>query len=437
MNHDRPNEFALDLKDRNYDMQYYKMYQYRLNVLRERVETCCKAKWNHDFKINGKKVVKKSKVLDIQAGEPSWCVGTIYCEMKYKPNILDEVVNDTYGAPDLTKSYTDPEGTDEIMLDDESGRVILVGDLVRNTPFVSGTVVGLLGMEADAGTFQVLDICYPNALPQKPFPTISKKKIAFISGINASPRNPSLSLKLQLLQDSLSGELSTEIEMSEISRCIILGDSLNPGENREDLPGSLSEFGSFLGNLLKSIPVDILPGENDPSDRSLPQQPLHRALFDEALSPYFERENMNVFHSVTNPYWFDIEGCQLLATSGQQINDITKYIIPYYEETKTLKGDNIEHRLDLIEATLKWQNIAPTAPDTLWCYPYPDNDPFILTQWPHVYIVGNQPQFGYRKVTLENDTQVIIVAVPGFSATGQFVVFDLETLIPEIFTISV
>lgn len=425
------------MKTRNYDTQFFKMYQYRLNVLRKRVESCCESKWDNGFQIQGEKVVKKSKVLDIQAGEPCWCVGTVYCEMKYKPNILQEVVDDTYGAPDLVKSYTDPEGTDEIMLDDESGRVILVGDKVRKTPFVSGTVVGILGMEADAGTFQVLDICYPEALPQKPLKTVPGKKIALVSGINATPRSPVLSLKIQLLQDALTGDLDSDNKQNDIARCIILGNSLNPGQDRQDLTGSLREFTPFLSNVLKSLPVDILPGDNDPSDKSLPQQPLHKALFDEALSPYFEQANVDMFYSLSNPYWFDIEGLQLLATSGQQINDITKYIIPYYEEAKELKGDSIDHRLDLIEATLKWQNIAPTAPDTLWCYPYSDNDPFILKEWPHVYIIGNQPEFGYRKVELEGAVEVMIISVPEFSMSGQYLVLDLDTLVPEVHTIVV
>lgn len=437
VNHARPNEYALDMRDRNYDMQFFKMYQYRLNVLRKRVQSCCEAKWDHDFKIQGKNVVKKSKVLDIRAGEPCWCIGTVYCEMKYKPNILQEVVEDTYGAPDLTKSYTDPNGTDEIMLDDESGRVILVGDLVKNTPFVSGTVIGILGMEADAGTFQVLDICYPKALPQKSLPSLKNTKVALISGINATPNSPVGSLRLQLLQDTLTGELDSNSDLAQCSRCMIVGNSLSPGENRNDLPGSLKELTPFLSNILKSIPVDILPGENDPSDKSLPQQPLHKALFDDALNPFFEKENSDIFNTVTNPYWFDIAGLQLLATSGQQIDDIVKYIIPYYEETRTLKGDTIEHRLDLAEATLKWQNIAPTAPDTLWCYPYSESDPFILNEWPHVYIIGNQPQFGYRRVELEGGIEVTIISVPEFSSTGQFLTLDLETLTPQVHSIVV
>lgn len=59
--------------------------------------------------------------------------------------------------------------------------------------------------------------------------------------------------------------------------------------------------------------------------------------------------------------------------------------------------------------TLEWRHIAPTAPDTLCkliyivtsryiaddtgIYPFPDADPFIITHRPHVYVIGNQPEF--------------------------------------------
>lgn len=58
--------------------------------------------------------------------------------------------------------------------------------------------------------------------------------------------------------------------------------------------------------------------------------------------------------------------------------------------------------------TLEWRHIAPTAPDTLCkltlsqasssssrpgIYPFPDADPFIIHHRPHVYVIGNQPEF--------------------------------------------
>ena len=53
----------------------------------------------------------------------------------------------------------------------------------------------------------------------------------------------------------------------------------------------------------------------------------------------------------------------------------------------------------MAEHCLRWRHLAPTAPDTLTCYPFHDRDPFILTATPHVFFVGNQPAFEARVVT--------------------------------------
>jgi hypothetical protein len=53
-------------------------------------------------------------------------------------------------------------------------------------------------------------------------------------------------------------------------------------------------------------------------------------------------------------------------------------------------------RLELLQKTLTWRHLAPTAPDTLTCYPFADDDPFVMQQCPHVMFAGNQPQFETR-----------------------------------------
>lgn len=447
---EQDNAFALDFDKRDYSPQYHFLYQYRLTVLKNRIREQCYKKWDAGFQLNGKEVVEKKNVLDIQGKEPCWCIGTIYREMKYKPNVLEEVMNDTYGTVDINpESYTDPDGTDEIMLEDESGRLILVGDMIAETPFITGTVIGVLGMEADAGTFQVLDLCYPKALPQEPMPAAtSKGKIALVSGINISTTAQERVIKLQLLQEYLMGRLGNEEAVAQIGRLLICGDSIDFNPSSEDpgaLVNKLDEFGKFLGNTLQSISIDIMPGANDPSDRTLPQQPLHKALFRENLGQYFDKVNANLLNLVTNPYVFSINGLELLTTAGQNITDICKYVIPAKSDTESTTNvstddtdakcaKTTEHILDLMECTLKWQNIAPTAPDTLWCYPYKDRDPFILNKWPHVYIVGNQPYFGTRKVSLDG-AEVVMISVPTFSETGQIVLLDLEDLSTEVVTI--
>jgi DNA polymerase delta subunit 2 len=91
-----------------------------------------------------------------------------------------------------------------------------------------------------------------------------------------------------------------------------------------------------------------------------------------------------------------------------------------------------------MESSLRWQHLAPSAPDTLACYPYKDRDPFHLDACPDVYFAGCQPAFGSRVVELERrgagagaggeTTRTLAVSVPSFAATGTIVMVDLETL---------
>lgn len=423
--------FNLNFNERPYEKQFASIYFNRLIHLRPRILHNAKKKWGDEI-VNGKKVVKKDKVLDIKSDEPSWVVGTVYCEMKYKPNILEEVSKGIQGANTSVKSYTDPD-LDQIMLEDESGRVLLEGELLKNTILVTGTVVGVLGMESRPGVFQVVDLVYPFASAQKPTRD-SSSKIALVSGLQFNGLD---SVKYELLKDYLTGELGIESAKS-ISRLIIAGNSvLVTGEPEVDEKNkygarnksnytvdSVSQLDNFLVDLLQSIPVDIMPGETDPAETSLPQQPLHKAFFQKSKA-YLNTSN---FRTLTNPSWIQYDQLRLLGTSGENINDIYKYVVP----------DSIkDSRIDMLEATIVWQNIIPTAPDTLWCYPYPDKDPFTLSETPHVYFVGNQPNFETKTMQLEQGMNVKLIAIPTFSETAQIVLLDTDTLETEVISLDI
>jgi len=62
-------------------------------------------------------------------------------------------------------------------------------------------------------------------------------------------------------------------------------------------------------------------------------------------------------------------------------------------------------------------------------YPFQDDDPFVMRNCPHLFFVGNQPRFGTKVITGGTDGQTVrLVAVPSFSATGEIVLVDTETL---------
>lgn len=59
--------------------------------------------------------------------------------------------------------------------------------------------------------------------------------------------------------------------------------------------------------------------------------------------------------SVSNPHACRIETRFVLGTSGQPIEDIKRY-------------SKLEDPMDILEKTVEWAHIAPTAPDTLGTY---------------------------------------------------------------------
>jgi hypothetical protein len=71
-------------------------------------------------------------------------------------------------------------------------------------------------------------------------------------------------------------------------------------------------------------------------------------------------------------------------------------------------------RLNLAEATFKWRHMAPTAPDTLWCYTFFMTDPFIVAETPDLYAIGCQPRFATRLVKDEKRRSRAVL-IPSFA----------------------
>jgi DNA polymerase delta subunit 2 len=449
------------------------------------------------------------RVLEVIKSRLCYIIGTVYMDMPLKPNVMEDIARDVRSLlssvlcsvlissiqnsipppPPLPKFYS---LDDRVMLEDESGRIRLVGDRVRQARLVTGIIIGALGAETANGDFEVVDICYPGLAPQPLLDHDEEDKmvvdvtpsttewIAVVSGLGIGSRSSS-DAQIQMLVEYLTGEeggMKEQASAAQISRLIIAGNSLAdmPTTGRDE-PGDAEQTGKAVSHILcmpldfiylvdqrrygnegatfspdpilnlsahlydiaSAMPVHILPGETDPSGVILPQQPLPRAMFG-AVAKF------STFYVETNPTYLRFTcGLQddgetlecsavsrtLLINSGQPLNDMFKYL-PSRRNT----------RLSILESTLRWRHMAPTAPDTLWCHPYFGGDPFIITETPDLYIVGNQERFATKLIGEESEdsqeggarTRCRIVMVPDFARTGKLVLIDLRSL--EVRTIT-
>ncbi|CAG8442216.1 24166_t:CDS:10 [Gigaspora rosea] len=403
--------------------QYANLYYVRLLGLRASVLNAAQKKWESILKPNTADTV--NKILDIKFGVTCCIIGTVYMEMRLKPNILDDVTKEHWAPPSPPRQkYCSDD--DEFFLEDESGRIKLIGDILKQENIVTGVIMAVLGKESSEGNFEVFDICFAGLPYQQPMPVITDDKyIALISGINIGP-NSSPALQLQMMTEFLNGELGDSFEQnlaSKIALLIVAGNSLQDVKVVED-DKKEKKYGydssSYnaqplfdLDNILNEIcsevlPVDLMPGSNDPVNAFLPQQPIIPSLLPKAYQN-------STFRRVTNPYWCEIDGVVFLGTSGQTIDDIAKYV-------------ECEDRLKLTEQTLYWRHVAPTTPDTLWCHPFRDYDPFIMKQTPHVYFVGNQKEFATTIIKGPEQQSIRLISLPSFSETGNIVLVNLKNL---------
>ncbi|KAF5710437.1 DNA polymerase delta subunit 2 [Fusarium mundagurra] len=458
--------FVLD-KQRSYQQQYGDMYFLRLTKIKPAVDKVAAEAWTGTT-IGEAEAQRVERVLDVRQGELCWVTGTVYMEMPLKPNILEDVSKDRWiSAPILTPKYFSQD--DQVMLEDESGRIRLVGDVLKTVNLVTGCIIGVMGTENANGELEVIDIKFPDLPPQpdrwslsKPNPERAKtkdededmadaseakkgnSKIAVVSGLSFSGTDASHALELELLSEYLLGEAMThlsQIDVSHISRLIIAGNSISTTDRKppaadEALPEKKAQkkygydasaynplpsqlFDAFIAELLPSIPITMLPGAQDPANASYPQQPVHPAMFPLARAyardPTAPATQPGWFDTVTNPWEAELEGWRFLGTGGQNVDDVFKYV-------------GSDDRLGMMEAMCRWRCCAPTAPDTLWSYPFQDDDPFVMQNCPHLFFVGNQPHFSTKVIHGPEGQSVRLVTVPSFAETKEVVLIDTETL---------
>merc|ERR1712129_575358 len=278
------------------------------------------------------------------------------------------------------------------------------------------------------GIFVATDHCLCGLPPLSPLQSIKQngdKFIAFVSGLEIAKMQSSYAQSLQMLFDYLSGNATAS--SSKICRVVFAGNIICEELPDEDLntfydkkfkkneqikiallDSALKELDVLMSQLATSCDVVLMPGTQVPSDLLMPQQPFHRCLF--PLSSSF-----NTFKRVSNPYSVGVDGLTFLGTAGQNFRDMMMH--------------SKLSMIECMELSLRSRIIAPTAPDTLSCFPFRNNDPFLISTCPNIYFSGNNDEFKYKMI---NDGKVCLLQVPSFVKTQQIVLFNLRTMEPKV-----
>lgn len=399
---------------RNYKKQYCSIYLTRLELMRNVLIQKAKEKWGEEYLI-----VKLHKLSETDC-DKCIVIGTLFKDQKLKPSIVKQLseANQLVPQPILT-NFTDD--SDVLLIEDELQRYQILGNL-KKEELVTGITCALLGSDIGKGKFTVEDYIFVGFHNQIQRPLLEHNiYVLFLSGLDLVHLEKT-NIFLQIIIQWLSGLilLNQEINSKDICRVIIAGNSIRTIPEKAkptismtsrvpestDTIDAVKILDGFLVNLCQIIDVDIMPGENDPSNHILPQQPLHHCMFPES-SKY------KSFNQVPNPYKCSLGGLTVLGSSGQPIRDILRF-------------SELKDPLDALESCLKWSHLAPTAPDTLGCFPFYEEDPFIIDDCPHVFFAGNQENFGTRKVKGPDGQEVCLLSIPEFSTTYQACLLNLK-----------
>lgn len=296
------------------------------------------------------------------------------------------------------------------------------------------------------GRFLVEDYCLPGFAPLSPLPSTessnsqqdslqpppppptpnSKKYALLVSGLEMGYCEDNYDFSIELLFDFISGNLclpsTFPIKADLLNCCIFVGNNLSSSRRRIDETSQkkygldtakydinpLKELDDRLSLLSLSIPLVIMPGSSDPTNLSLPQSPLNKGLL-----PKTFKDLSSPIKNICNPDSISIENVEMLLSSGESLNDSLKYCPPSIDP------------LEVAKTHLLSRHVAPSAPDTLFCFPFFERDPFVIERSPHIYVVGNQASYSASKWGSSSPNCIL---VPSFMKTRTVVLLDLDDL---------
>ncbi|CAJ1989470.1 DNA polymerase delta subunit 2 [Leishmania donovani] len=388
----------------------------------------------------------------VEAAPPERSEDAAAAAMRLGNEAEEDASNDGQTLAAADEHYSVCNSADELMLEDSSGRVLLQGlDAER---FCTGVVLGVYGTLLPNGSIKVLRYAFSGDLrftfvPRPLIRAASPCYIAFVSGLSINiPRGSSKEeqaaatrarASLELLVEFLcgnTGNASLRAKAKCVSRLVIGGDSIAPTDelklkkkvkldpsdhvrlNDDKAQAStvtsaalMRQLDTLLERVVRTVEVELMPGANDMSDAFQPQQPLHPLLLPKA-------GKHSTLRLVSNPFCFTAQppaaataelevrseervgseakkhkvevadGVNFFVTSGQNINDVAR-------------ESRFPTRLDAMCMVVVSGCACPTAPNTLFSYPFCNHDPFLFQHTPHCVVACDQPQFETRYATLE------------------------------------
>ena len=406
--------------------QYAHIYCARSETMKPRLLTRAKSLWGDDVTVTALTNITK----DVQC----CIIGTLFKQMELQPSILKELGDDLNFK--LTEEYSKYISEDDkLVLEDSLQRIPLIGKISPDECY-TGSVVAVLGKQMESGQFLVEEHTYAGLPPQiQELPQLSNDcYVLLVSGLAIGGKNEK-SLQMQLLLDyilgmigeSLDNNLSSEIVHMVVAGNSISGDTLDKESQSKakyltykaeaSTVQAMEDLDYFLSQLVPYISVDVMGGEFDLTNHILPQKPMHPCMF-----PLSKRYLGKTFSLTSNPYECSINGVHMLGSSGQNVNNMRLY-------------SKVDDAIKLLSDTLNCQHIAPTAPDTLGCFPFHKKDPFIIDECPHVYFCANQDKFQSELHQGEDGQKVLYLCVPDFHKTSSAVLLNLKTLTADEFCI--
>jgi len=311
-------------------------------------------------------------------------------------------------------------------LEDKSQRIRLVGLNKQADYIFTGECGAVHGKLLDDGCFEVIEIIYPSVEPVLPKvnpSTYSDVSCAIISDLSFGSSLEPSPLQQELLSNFLTDMVGEENEQSrgihQVTFCGLLSSETQPTRdnlgrvNATSIVSALDRADKFLATITSLTDTCILPSSGELSNSVLPSKPLHKVLFKKASEGHLMSQSF--------PWRYIFGGLNVIH-------------LPQLIFNKMLAYSNYENELDVMKHLIKVGHWAPLCPDIIPSIPFQDTDTLVIDQIPDViWTVGEH----FREERFEIKGQkVLLLVVPSFSATSQFIILSTAKGNPNLIEVS-